>query len=138
MLGIKKDELRFEHDSNLWKKLFADEEKRLLAKADDNMLAVHHIGSTAISGALAKPILDIALEVKELSCLDKSRLSEIGYQVSDLNELEDAADNIYYVKEIAHDVHSHHLYCFASGSEKLHDLLAFRDYLNATPAAVNE
>ena len=50
------------HDPN-WKKYY-EEEKTLLEKSFGNLLIqIEHIGSTAVEGLIAKPTVDILLEV---------------------------------------------------------------------------
>ena len=45
-------------------------------------VAIEHVGSTAVPGLVAKPILDIALAFPDLASLDEaaSRLSGAGYE----------------------------------------------------------
>ena len=47
-----------------------------------NCVAVHHIGSTAVPGLAAKPIIDIMPVVKSLADVDKmaGRFAEYGYE----------------------------------------------------------
>ena len=42
-----------------WPRMYAEEEKKIIAILGENALAVRHIGSTAVSGLAAKPVIDI-------------------------------------------------------------------------------
>ncbi len=71
-----------EHNSD-WTKYY-DEEKALLEKQFGSLLVrINHIGSTAVEGLIAKPTVDILLEVKPASSSDDVRASAMkcGYTV---------------------------------------------------------
>ena len=53
-----------EHDPQ-WSRHFHELRKVLAAGLHDRAAAIHHIGSTSIPGMLAKPILDISVELAE-------------------------------------------------------------------------
>ncbi|MGD8996781.1 MAG: GrpB family protein, partial [Anaerolineae bacterium] len=46
-----------------WPDLFKEEAEELTAVFGEEVLAIHHIGSTAIPGIYAKPIIDVLVEV---------------------------------------------------------------------------
>ena len=47
-----------QHDPR-WKEKFSLESTKLEKEFGDNFVAIHHIGSTAVEGLSAKPIIDI-------------------------------------------------------------------------------
>lgn len=53
-----------EHDT-AWKDIYLREEKRLKRALSDDRLLFRHIGSTAVEGIRAKPIVDILLEAPQ-------------------------------------------------------------------------
>ncbi len=53
-----------EHDPE-WKNFYADEEKSLQKHFGKNAARIRHIGSTAVAGLIAKPTVDILLEVAD-------------------------------------------------------------------------
>src|SRR5690606_8204860 len=65
-----------------WARLARVEAVALHAALGDNLLAVHHIGSTAIAGIRAKPIVDLMPVVRAPTLLDASRaaLEALGYR----------------------------------------------------------
>ena len=69
------------HDPG-WAAVATQEAARIAPGFGDNLVRIHHIGSTAIQGILAKPILDLMPEVRDLESLDqvRTRLEALGYE----------------------------------------------------------
>lgn len=65
-----------------WPQIFLAEKKLLLAQARVYLLELEHIGSTAIPGQRAKPIIDMMGAIQNLDDLDKvlPQLQMLGYQ----------------------------------------------------------
>lgn len=64
------------YNSN-WPDLFNHEKQLLLEKSGHAFLSIEHIGSTAIPGVLAKPVIDIMIGVADLNKLDHSSIELI-------------------------------------------------------------
>src|SRR5690348_16655931 len=64
-----------------WAGLAEAESARLAGVLGDNLLTVHHIGSTAIAGIRAKPIVDLLPVVRDLAALDakEAEMVALGY-----------------------------------------------------------
>lgn len=70
-----------------WEKLF-EEEKRLIASIlGDNAAEIYHIGSTAVHGLAAKPIIDVMPVVYSLPPWTKQRVRLNGQATSILANL---------------------------------------------------
>ena len=54
-----------------WKEFYLREEVFLRSVFGDSVLRVSHIGSTAVEGLVAKPTIDILLEIAEIADLEK-------------------------------------------------------------------
>ena len=54
----------------LWPQKFQAESRLIRGILADNCLAIYHIGSTAVPGLAAKPIIDIMAVVKSLVQVD--------------------------------------------------------------------
>lgn len=54
-----------------WRGKFEDESKQVTLAFGDNLVAIHHIGSTAIPNIHAKPIIDMLVVVKDIAKVDK-------------------------------------------------------------------
>ena len=99
------------------------------------IVRAYHIGSTAVPGLAAKPIIDILLEVRSVERLDdlNEAMQAIGYQPRGEFGI---PGRRYYPK--GGDDRTHHVHAFAVGDPQIEKHLAFRDYLRAHPAAVAE
>lgn len=66
----------------MWPANFKGESKLLRAVLGRNCVAIYHIGSTAVPGMMAKPVIDILVAVKELKQVDacKDKMAELGYE----------------------------------------------------------
>jgi GrpB-like predicted nucleotidyltransferase (UPF0157 family) len=66
-----------------WRDAFASESKSVAEALGENVVTVHHIGSTAIPNIYAKPIIDLLVEVKDIIKVDEhsSFMELLGYQV---------------------------------------------------------
>src|SRR3990167_944479 len=52
-----------------WVEIFKTKEKLLRGILGDEVIRIHHIGSTAIPGMLAKPQVDLLVEVRDLEAI---------------------------------------------------------------------
>ncbi|MBK0004449.1 GrpB family protein [Erwinia sp. S38] len=107
-----------------WPEMF--EAERLLIKTLLGQVAkdIHHIGSTSVPGLAAKPVIDILLEVSDLSALDNTEMSRAGYVARGENGI---SGRRYFIKGA--DRRSHQVHAFAVGDTQVLRHLAFRDYL---------
>lgn len=117
------------HDPR-WPARFAREADALQAAIGESIVAVHHIGSTAVPGLAAKPIIDILLEISTLQALDRrvGAFGALGYEA--MGEF-GIAGRRYFRK--GRDRRTHHVHAFATGNAHIVRHLAFRDYLAAHP-----
>ncbi|MBE9195794.1 GrpB family protein [Synechocystis sp. LEGE 06083] len=113
-----------------WRTAFAVESERVAAEMGENVIAVHHIGSTAIPGIYAKPIIDLLVEVKNIFNVDEqnSSMESIGYEV--MGEF-GIPGRRYFSKNNQAGFRTHHIHIFEVGSEQVKRHLKFRDYMIA-------
>ena len=97
------------------------------------LLTVHHIGSTAIPGIRAKPILDLLPVVGALAALDDRQrdLEALGYK--GWGEFGLPGRRYYTKSESTSGRRLVQLHCYQEGSYEIVRHLAFRDYLRAHP-----
>lgn len=117
------------HDPN-WSAEFMAEAECIRSVLGDVIAAVHHIGSTAIPGIMAKPIIDILLEIHNVQTLDvrSSALSALGYEAKGEFGI---PGRRYFRKDSAAGVRTHQIHAFETGSSASERHLAFRDYMTA-------
>jgi len=98
-------------------------------------LNIEHIGSTAVIGLAAKPIIDVLIEVSSLEDLDyrNPQLEAIGYVTKGENGIEGRR----YFQRGA-DERTHHVHAFLSGDKNLLRHRAFKEYLIAHPLISKE
>ena len=115
-----------------WKRAFDAEADAIARALGDLVAAVHHIGSTAIPGIPAKPIIDILLEVGDIARLDEnpSALERLGYEA--LGEF-GIPGRRYFRKDDAAGERTHQIHAFQTGSPETARHHAFRDYMIAHP-----
>ena len=116
-----------------WPKDAEREGDRLAAVLGGHLLAVHHVGSTAIPGIRAKPILDLLPVVDDLAALDAARAAvealgyawwgEYGLPGRRYCTLDDPATGRRLIQ----------LHCFQQVSPEVERHVAFRDYLRERP-----
>jgi len=120
-----------------WVGAFKKEAAVLNAIFGQRIVEVHHIGSTAVPGLDAKPIIDILVildTTDDINSFDRA-MEDAGYRVR--GECLDATipgtpGRFYFTKE-TNGVRSHHVHVYAEGHWEIVDKLAFRDYLRAHP-----
>ena len=123
-----------EHNPN-WAKCYEEEKDFLQSVFQEKALRISHIGSSAVPGLLAKPTIDILLEVNkdcDLEAITERMLDE-GYVVN-----MPKSDLILYLKGytpqgfLGQAMHIHVRHVGDWGE------LYFRDYLIAHPNVMNE
>ncbi len=115
-----------------WARAFAAEAAAIEAAIEGVPIVLHHIGSTAIPGILAKPVIDLLGEAASLAALDAAcgKLTALGYEALGANGIEGRR---YFRKMGPDGERTHHLHVFERGSPHVERHLAFRDYLRAMP-----
>lgn len=112
-----------------WKDNFLFEERRIKeafknASSSDNLVDILHIGSTSVTGLVAKPIIDIIVVVKNSDLLDDV-FSQAGYRYK--GEYNIPMRKMYGKKE-GYEVYLH---LYEAGNHEISLNIMFRDYLNA-------
>ena len=134
MIGLRRGAVRLEPHTELWHRLYAEEEARLRAAVGGRVVAFEHVGSTAVCGISAKPIIDIAAAVLDAAEAERcvGPLQAIGYEYRGDGGI---AGRFYFVKG---EQRTHHLHMSELGSDIWRNHLAFRDYLRQHPTAADE
>jgi len=117
-----------------WPSWFEQIKSRLQVQLQGIFHTIEHVGSTAIPGMVAKPIIDIDIVIEPGSFPRvRDRLAMIGYthqgdQGISGREAFKRIDNIEKP-----DISLHHLYVCERGSHELQRHLAFRDFMRQHP-----
>jgi GrpB-like predicted nucleotidyltransferase (UPF0157 family) len=115
-----------------WRDAFEAEAGHVAAALGENVVAVHHIGSTAIPNIYAKPVVDLLVEVRDLSEVDgrSTAMESLGYEVMGEYGI---PGRRYFRKDTREGVRTHHIHAFEAGSAEVVRHLAFRDYMISHP-----
>lgn len=134
MLGLPGGEVFLVPWSAEWVKEFEMEKKRIVEVIGQYIVNVHHIGSTAVNGLSAKPIIDIAIEINHF--LDEEQcvtaLQGLGYSYRGINVL---PERHYFSKE---EPRTHQIHMYQTGNRYLLEQINFRDYLRSNELARSE
>jgi GrpB-like predicted nucleotidyltransferase (UPF0157 family) len=114
------------------------ESGRLKSVLGDTLLRVEHMGSTAVPGIMAKPIIDLIPIVTSLDALDAAQagIEALGYNY--LGEFGIPTRRYCRLNDPLTGKRKFQLHCFAADSPQIERHLAFRDYLRAHPAKAEE
>jgi GrpB-like predicted nucleotidyltransferase (UPF0157 family) len=117
------------HDPS-WRIAFETESKLVSTALGQNVVAIHHIGSTSIPNMPAKSIIDMLIEVNDIDEVDdySVEMESLGYEV--MGEF-GIAGRRYFRKDNREGARTHQIHIFETGSDHITRHLAFRDYLIA-------
>lgn len=117
-----------------WVRSYEVEAAHLRRVFGSMLVQIEHVGSTAVPGLVAKPIIDILAAVTSWDGFDGAaeRLCALGYEYT---PFPDTTDPRVFRKGPAEGVQlrTHHLHVTAAGSSCWRRILAFRDHLRAHP-----
>lgn len=133
MIGLKKGTVQVVAYRSQWPDLFERERRVLQQHIGHLALDVQHVGSTAVPGLDAKPILDIAVAVASVSVVPRCvrPLCRLGYV--DRGD-KGGVGGYLFVKEPTPDVRTHHLHVVATDDPQWRRYLRFRDALRDSEA----
>lgn len=113
-----------------WPLLYDIEAARLTTVFDESLLALHHVGSTAVPGLAAKSEIDILAIVNCRGVAEAvtKPLEALGYRRGgDLS-----TDHHFFKRDIG-GMRTHKLHICRNGHIKIAEMLAFRDHLRRNP-----
>jgi len=119
------------HDP-LWAVQFETESQRIRESLNTIIVNIHHIGSTSIPDIHAKPVIDMLLEVDDVTALDlfNESLSLLGYEAMGEYGI---PGRRYFRLDDCKGVRRFQLHAFQAGIYDVIRHLAFRDYMRVHP-----
>ena len=120
-----------------WLVKFQIEAERIAEALGKVLTRAHHIGSTAIPQAKAKPVIDILLEVVSLQALDQNTplLEALGYESKGEFGI---PGRRYFRRDDLQGNRTHQVHAFEAAVPDVVRHLAFRDYMRAHPLLAAE
>ena len=121
-----------------WPTLYEEERDRILAVVGDLVVAIEHVGSTAVPGLGGKPIIDIMPWVRSLADAERciEPLEGIGYEY--VPEYNDLLPERRYFHKGPPQGRTHHLHMVEQTGEFWDRHLLFRDWLRTHPQDAQE
>lgn len=136
MIGLKRGTVELSSYQPEWKRLYEAEADRLQAIAGDQLLESEHIGSTAIEGMAAKPIIDLLAVVENVETARDlvPVLEKHGYEY---RPNDDVRGRLFFAKG-SRTNRTHYLSLTERDSDFFSEKTAFRDYLRTHPTVAAE
>lgn len=120
-----------------WPDLFAEAKAQILHAVGPHIQTVHHVGSTAVPGLCAKPIIDILVGVHDWTQarVTIAPLKRIGWEFRGQRGI---PRRHYFVIRLPDGSRTHHLHMLELTSTPYADMLAFRSHLRTHPTAATQ
>src|SRR5699024_2517329 len=118
-----------------WPLMYREEAEKLCKIFGSEIIEIHHIGSTAVDGLIAKPVIDIMPVVRDVYQVDdfNTAMIDIGYEPKGENGL---PGRRFFQK--GGDERTHHIHFYEIGNSEIKRHLAFRNYLRTHPDTVKK
>ncbi|MET8836182.1 GrpB family protein [Micromonospora sp. NPDC004540] len=121
-----------------WPARYAEEAELLRHTLGGSLVAIEHVGSTAVPGLAAKPVIDILAAVRDFGGIPEvvARLESIGYAYTPESESEADDPSRRVFRKGPQDLarlRTHHLHVTEHGGYYWRRLIAFRDHLRSHP-----
>lgn len=126
-MGLINGKVSLENNYLLWKEMF-DKEKELLKDIFPNA-TIEHVGSTAVEDLLAKPIVDIAVGLNNISDINIDKLN--NYEIKNKN------DEVLLIKEENNETY-YLIHILNINSDRYKNMIKFRDILINNPNIKDE
>ncbi len=131
-IGLMGGVIRLDPYDPAWAECFLMEAKRIREVLHQRIGQVEHMGSTAVPGMIAKPIIDLMAAVEDF---EKARslipdIEALGYCYGKDDEI---ADRHYFSLKLKDGLATHHLSLAESESQFWVRQILFRNYLRAHP-----
>ena len=132
MQGVERYKVSLASHDISWENEFQATKDELIKILVDNIIGIHHFGSTAIKHIAAKPILDVAAVVKDLPPVIE-KMESAGYEYR--GEQGVPGRHLFVMRSNINNicVTTHHIHCYLSYSENLTNALLFCRLMNENP-----
>jgi len=130
MLGVERYKVALVPHDDSWVNEYQTTQNEVKAILGDNIIEICHVGSTAIKGIAAKPILDVAVVVNDIESINFTGMEAAGYKY--IGERIDTGKHLF-IRETDGDISTHHIACYLRGNDNFKDTVLFCKYLNEHP-----
>ena len=134
LLGLNRGKVNISPYRAEWNDLFELEKENVEEAVGEYVVDIQHVGSTSIQGMSAKPILDIAVAVRDFDeariCIEP--LGGIGYEFRGENGI----PRRHFFRKGA--PRTHHIHIFEKTSADWEEIVLFRDCLRSNQSLAEE
>lgn len=123
----------------MWKERYLEENKVIMqAIGSHNIVRIHHIGSTAIPGLIAKPTIDILVEIEDATDTNSlvSSMQKCGYRY--LKQPDNPPPHMMFIKGYTRKGFKGQVFHVHVRYRGDWDEIRFRDYLISHPDTARE
>jgi GrpB-like predicted nucleotidyltransferase (UPF0157 family) len=121
-----------------WLELFEVESAVLMDAIGHYVADIQHIGSTAVPGLAAKPVIDILIGLRRLLDAQDCILPIEGMEYEYFPEFENEFPERRYFRKSSNGKRTHQIHLVEINTDFWKRHLAFRDYLRSHPEIANE
>lgn len=132
MLGLKRGTVRLETHREEWATEACKTIEMLKGILGDAAVDVQHVGSTSILGICAKPIIDIAVGMRDIREIDAYIAALDACGVIDRG-VDIPGQHLFVMGDFSLDQRSHHIHVVEWNDPAWKNYIRFRNYLNAFP-----
>jgi GrpB-like predicted nucleotidyltransferase (UPF0157 family) len=135
-IGLKQGHVRIVSYNRDWPDLFRVARDAICKALGDPSLDVQHVGSTAVAGIDAKPIIDMVMGVEDPNGAEprlRPVLEALGWELRYVPVL--TGNRLFFANG---EPCTHHLHVVERDSDDLRDMLLFRDFVREHPDVAAE
>lgn len=138
MFGLNREEIKLVEYNQYWEKLFQKEKEVLEKTLQPGLIEIEHVGSTAIKGIKAKPVIGIMAGLNSINSWQKheKKLREVGYEF-EADNLEEK-DHILFIKTNKEGKILFNLKLTEHNSRSWNNNIFFRDFLTKNKEKAQE
>ncbi len=137
MRGLKRGTVKLLAHDKMWKHDAQDVINTLRSVLGDTAQDIAHVGSTAINGIYAKPIIDILIAVNNIDDI-LPYIAELEKHAIIFRGSDREGQYLLVMGDFEKDTRTHHIHVVKEISEEHNNYINFRDYLNAHPHKARE
>ena len=135
-MALKRGIVELVNYDQTWQNDYKNEEKLLKKVLKDEIIEIHHIGSTSIPGLQAKPVIDILIVINDLKKIDKieEKLKKYDYE----NRGQQGVEDRYFFAKGPEEARSHYIHFTEPNSATYYNQIYFKKYLLEHPEYIKK
>jgi len=136
MIGLRRGAVMLVEYDPTWASEFEREKQLLLDVFGNKVVAIEHIGSTAVPGLPAKPIIDIEVGLRKFD--DYKELVPLAETLGYIFMPDRIFDGYVFMPKGPEERRTHYLHFAAFNSDEWNNVIRFRNILRANPKIRDE